>query len=962
MKWINVKLQLSDDDKRDALREYRSLVRYLEGIFRVEKPHIYYEHLKEYLSDIINKQDLPGFGDEKTVFNLQHTDNEILNLPWSIAELNGKQIQATENLFLTNSFQTVREDIFKPLPKPLRILVVFSAPKDVSRLAYEEERDKLLLAFEKSIEYNDIEIDFTEDATLDTIKNYLNSRQYHILHYSGHSAFDEKNKQAVLALEDNFLNYIAVTAKEFTDLIQNAKYKPPLIVLSSCQSAQAKVKGEDQSENYAQALNGLTNHLIEAGIPAVIGMGMSVLDEYAAVFTTDFYKQLYKKHDLHTAFKKALETTKTAEYEATGELPLQWIIPKLYVSQKINEIVDWQAETEETPQRQISRFKNLIYERDEDFVFRGRRAEQKQALEALRNNKSVIITGQGGLGKTTLAEQLIYRLAIAGNIETFVFRHTDNLPQDIIERIENFLKQHKPGQLKAVEELLSKEKNAPKDIFARKIELYLEILDKCDKKIYFLFDNLETFLDLQTHDFTKENRRLEEIIDIISQKFPVIITSRYPVPNKNWVEVNLNTVGFSDFMQKIKQTNIFALVGFILYQGNSDKTKKYKLTYDRIIKLIFEKTGGNYRVIEMLNNLILKEFDFSVLEKSLENEEDFLQKILHIGDIKAKINENLLFDDLYELLSQTQKTILQALAGFNVPVTPQAIQMQTDLDENLIEDELHYLRQASLCEKTATSRNSFILNNIIKQLLADKPQIIGFSHQKAGEYFETEGNLAQAFEHYYQAGNKEKTEEIGVKLSNTLYNYQYFSNSLYFALKTYDLIKEDADWNILNKIGMNFDRLGKLDDSLKFYEKAKNKAKQAGDLDGEGTTLNNISQIYKARGDYETALKYLEESLQIQREIGDKSGEGTTLNNMATTAYARGDYETALKYLEESLQIRREIGDMNGVAISSFNIGMTYLLNLNKPEKGFEYLMEAYKINQKVENYELQQALINVFR
>jgi len=947
MKWVDIKLQVSDDEKRDALRDFHSLVYHIEGIFRLARPHINYENLKKTLTGILKKQNIPATNNEEVVFNLQHPDNEILNLPWNIAEFNGEQLQTNPKIFLLNSFDTIKKEPFKPLPQPMRILVVFSEPEDAGRLDYEAEREKLLLAFENSMEFGQMEIDFTEDATPNTIKSYLNSKPYHILHYSGHSYFNKEKQQAFLALEDDSLNYKEVAANEFAQLVKTAEYKPSLIVLSSCQSAKARTMGKEESDNYEQALSGLTNHLLAGGIPAVVGMSMSVTDKYATVFTTGFYKQLNNKQNLHIAFKKALENTKTTEYKETGQLPLQHIIPKLYVSQKTDDVIDWQARPLSIRQRQIHKFKNLIYERDEDFIFRGRRFEQKKALAELKNNKSVIITGQGGLGKTTLAEKLIYRLALTNDIETFVFRHTDNLPQDIFSRIEDFLKQNNPGKLNAVIKFLNEKKDTPEKLYILKINAYLELLKQCNKHIYFLFDNIETFLDLKKHSFKKEHRKFEEIIDIISLRFPAIITSRYPVPGKNWAEINLNTVGFFDFLQKIKQMDIFVLLHFLQHQENNEESKKFKLTSNQIIKLIYEKTAGNYRVLEMMNKLAVETFDFNILQQALDSEKDFLQKILHIDVLHEKISENLLFNELYNLLSETQKKILQILAGFNVPVSPEAIQKQTGLDVKLIETELNYLREASLCEKRLAPPNSFILNNVIKPLLEEKPKVTTFSHQKAAAYFETKKDYIQAFEHYYQAGDKENTKKTGIALSNTFFNSQDFESSLYFAQKTYSLIKEEADWNLLNRTGQNLHKLGKLNGALKFFEKAKNKVKQAGDKSGEGTTLNNISQIYYARGDYDTALKHLQESLKIARETNDKSVEITRLNNISQIYSVRGDYDTALKYLQESLIIARETDDKLGEGTVFGSIGYNYYIRSDY-DMALKYLQESLKIAREI--------------
>ena len=54
-------------------------------------------------------------------------------------------------------------------------------------------------AVDKLYVQHKIEVDFTDDATFETIQSYLNERDYHIVHFTGHGK--ETEDQGYLMLE-----------------------------------------------------------------------------------------------------------------------------------------------------------------------------------------------------------------------------------------------------------------------------------------------------------------------------------------------------------------------------------------------------------------------------------------------------------------------------------------------------------------------------------------------------------------------------------------------------------------------------------------------------------------------------------------------------------------------------------------------------------------------------------------
>ena len=68
------------------------------------------------------------------------------------------------------------------------MLVIISAPNDPScaPLDTEKERDRIMQAVDQLYVQRKMEVDFTDDATFETIQSYLNEKDYHIVHFTGH--------------------------------------------------------------------------------------------------------------------------------------------------------------------------------------------------------------------------------------------------------------------------------------------------------------------------------------------------------------------------------------------------------------------------------------------------------------------------------------------------------------------------------------------------------------------------------------------------------------------------------------------------------------------------------------------------------------------------------------------------------------------------------------------------------
>ncbi|UCH94043.1 MAG: tetratricopeptide repeat protein [Candidatus Aminicenantes bacterium] len=980
MLYKTISLQLTTKKMERLKKHFRKVLQYLESGLPLRLTMM--KELADDLTKIVNhsrqwQEVLQGINDSGEFYcvHLQHPDNEILNLPWSMAvdDISGKPLGQIAQLYLTKTipgyFKPSDRDLQAAAP-PLKILIMISSPEDSpwgQYLSYEEEEFEILKAFEPLMQTGQVQIDFTEDGSLDTLERKLMANKYHILHFSGHSLFNEADKTGYLLLEDPLtLKSQKVTDRDFAETVHsNPYYQVPMVVLSSCQTAKGSME---------KGYGGVSNQLLRMGVPVVVAMGMHISDKYAALFASRFYRNIAGRKMIFTAFHEALAYLEQQEYEdmvqagISPPVPLQWTIPNLYLSRQVHQVLDWDQQPEKldiSSNRYIFEKDLLLLKHEREYMFIGRREEKAGILRSLFEKKPVLLKGQGGVGKTAMAEHLVQRL-IAANPKTipFVFNEKIKSIKEILEVLQNFLRQQ--GYIQVVIESIQFEKAMDRFIF-----LVFTIARTCNYQPVFVFDSLDSFQSAPGKELAEEFNDIKAIIGYLcnSGQFHVILICRYPVPDfGNLQRFDLNQVGLNDFLKKCLYLDVGNINTYLQEaaagQRNQGVPRPPVLTFMQIVKLLHQTFGGNYRALEFFNQLLRE--NPGKIKNALDSLEAFQQDTREaVAEVKQKIGQSLLFSRLMALLQSDQQQILDLLSNFRVPVQPLALELQMGwqkqqepVDMSPVLDHLHRLTLIEISLNRELKAFYFYVTPIVKDLLTDyrkQEKQAHFSHEKAGIYYYHRfynidrglTSLAEAFYHFDQAGDKERIEEIGDRLSRVYYDYSMYHNALFYARRVYELLGKRTRSSILNRMGMIYYLYGDYDRGLEMYKRARVGYKENGDKPGEGTTLNNISQVYTARGDYETALKYLEQSLKISQEIGDKAGEGTTLNNISQVYDARGDYETALKYLEQSLKISQEIGDKAGEGTTLNNIAAAAYAR-GDYETALKFLEQSLKISQEI--------------
>jgi CHAT domain-containing protein len=154
-----------------------------------------------------------------------------------------------------------------------------------------------------------------KDATKENVIKEIESGRYQVIHYSGHSNFDEKSPgNSYLLLKDGR----KLKADELARLSKDKELH--LVFLNSCLS------GADKVDVFN--VTGLSSAFVKSGVPNVIGMKWSISDYGATLLSEKFYEEYVKTKDPTEALRKARKSVG----EATDWNDPAWAAPIIYVA------------------------------------------------------------------------------------------------------------------------------------------------------------------------------------------------------------------------------------------------------------------------------------------------------------------------------------------------------------------------------------------------------------------------------------------------------------------------------------------------------------------------------------------------------------------------------------------------------------------------------------------------------
>jgi hypothetical protein len=222
---------------------------------------------------------------------LQLQDPVLWDRPWEFLKPPDGAFLATQPLTPVVRFLPGTGVISSPRVRPpIRVLVVTAHPKECAPLASPAELDKVEKALVALDGAGWVDLELLEHATRKSLRARLQQGIFHIIHFIGHGSFDPGRGGAIL-LEDEEGRSDPVGSHELSvPLTEHPEIR--LVVLNACHGAR---------RTDADPFSGITQGLIQAGVPAVVAMQATVTDDAAISFSEDFYHALAKRKDLDQA-------------------------------------------------------------------------------------------------------------------------------------------------------------------------------------------------------------------------------------------------------------------------------------------------------------------------------------------------------------------------------------------------------------------------------------------------------------------------------------------------------------------------------------------------------------------------------------------------------------------------------------------------------------------------------------
>jgi tetratricopeptide (TPR) repeat protein len=910
----------------------------------------------------------------------------VLNLPWSLLRLPGEEepigVDPMSSVRLHPALDRLTESKDELRPGPLRVLYSACAPRDAVDLGYEREEYQLL----RTLSQRDRVAHFGCDlGAFDELQDRVREYRPHVVHLTGHGVVDDGD--AYFAFEDE---KGCADPRPGNQIVNDALAGRDVqcMFVSGCETGQAPE---------VEAINGLCQSLVTNGVPLAAGWAASILDDVATAFGNTFYAELSAGEDVDRAVVQARRDARNlcrGRTEEDGAIDPSWTLPVLYTATTQAALFD--PHRHEAPPKPSVEQRPLpgMTEGHADY-FIGRRREQQKLLPDLRTGdlNTVLLTGLGGVGKSTLATRLARALQKDGFVPIAVPSTDDNsvTAGRLIDRCyEAFLAEDTDGPYP---QLRSEEID-----LRDKLRLLVQILNR--NQFTLVLDNFERNVDRETHEILNDDLAwfLPHLVEYLTELSRCLVTSRYrPADLGDDLPPVATELSLADFPES----------AFFKYLLDDETVRQRYRSGDLprdLLSRVYELLGGTPRFLEQVREAI-QDMPADELEDALDAvdlPEDADENRLR--EIRDEYVEDLFIQQLYAAIEPPEaRTALSRAAVYTIPMTAEGYAAAADADEADVRDWLDTWRRHTFVAPVETGDGDlerWVIPTLLRPWLLEQidRSTRCNAHEAAGtllrDLIEAERTAeldlkplevgAEAQIQNLEAGRHEEARQITTWMSETLERYGFYSEIIRLNRKTLDFEVHPMP---LNWIGVANIGLKNFKMARRQLGRALNLSKEHGDVVMEAGVRNNMAMVEREEGNLKDAREQLEEvlsltheseqwgqeararhaiamiavdlgqfsdaeeqydkALPIMRKIGDRRGEAGALHTLGMLAYHRGDYSRARERLREALSIFREVDDRRGEAAVRHQLG-TFGLERGDYSRARKYLEEALPTFQEI--------------
>ncbi|MFF3419639.1 TIR domain-containing protein [Streptomyces sp. NPDC002698] len=956
--------------------------------------------------ELVSQEGLARARNASLRIGLAVDDPRWVDLPWEALTVPGSAgpLVLSEQVEL---YRTVRRDsqpVSVQVPGPLRILAVVASPESGGGelLDYERELGRILDAVDPARSGQGAYVRVLSWGSLAEIRAALEQERFHILHLSCHAA------PGVLILEDEQGHADEVDAQRFLGALP-ADRGVPLVVLAGCSTARtcaphdaqasrerplaegdgAPDAGDAGSDDAADVdaegriRAGLARALLERGVPAVLAMTEAVTDRYATDLAADMYQTLARAEHPNplTALSNARRTLEQRRRKLLEERDPragwpEWATPALFLAGPPLPLFDRAHGAEQVPDvREAVLEEGMVVRKVGEFV--GRRAELRRLLAALRDPQQagVVVHGIGGVGKSTLAAELLHHYNTEHHLVVPVAAATTRTVDAVLETLRQCLNAHCRGAglpetdpLRHVVVDLADASSPWQDRWKLVRQVVLPRLPAL-----MIVDNAEDLLAPAPsgEGWELADGDLAELLAAWVAASPntrLLVTSRHPfhLPRRTHRRLTAHHLGPLSLTETRKL--IWRLPGLDALTP-ADQRRAYA------------DVGGHPRALEYLDALlrggqarfpdIADHMEAALEARGIRDPERWMAGVQ--GDLDTALAETvtLAVDDvlLDTLLGQLDgvpgaRGLLDGMAVYRTPVdiTGAAWQL-SDLTTPLEPDPALRRRLQTVNTLIDEARVAGAGSNegeglapemiteyaVVWEELRRPPVVLDAQAEKALKRLLDLGLVSPAPAPQDEPGSQPTGLTVHHWTADAL-RRRARSDTLTAA---HQLAAAYWLWRV------NVYPQPRTDDITQLIE-ARHHHHQAGDLDQADTLTRHVcaqlhtwgawdweqhlaeetltwfparsrpasvythqlGMIAQARGDYQQAEDHYRAALTILEELGDRAGIATSYHQLGMIAQARGNYHQAEDHYRASLTIKEKLGDRAGIARSYGQLGI----------------------------------------
>jgi tetratricopeptide (TPR) repeat protein len=791
-----------------------------------------------------------------------------------------------------------------PIEPPLRVLLLISSPPELgedSRVDVESERAAVEQAVHEMREAGLLHLLVEDIVTPKRVLRILVRFKPHIVHYIGHGGYDDASG-GVLLWEDDQGNELPFAASRLADLLRPRNLHA--VVLHACQTARSNARTD---------VYGVAGTLAHEGLSAILAQQANFTYESSQRASEAWYTALTAGQSMASALFEVRQALTQVDRP-------DWAVPILQGSvASLTPALDATS----LPGSVDPLLTSVGAATDlptPTGVFVGRHREL-QALHLMLENVPgsgpvlALITGPGGVGKSTLAAQAVTRYGRTYKAGLTLSCQSYQSIDLFLQRIGEFLK--RLGVLGFLEQCLPD----PKLSIEAKIEEAIVALNTAGP-LLLVIDNLES---VQGDDQTISDEALLYLLQKLLTNLRggrVLITGRYAVKDllpqgkfaANLRHLNLEDLSPYEANQLLMRHPTLAKLGEVVRQ-----------------KLVREFGGLPY-VYDLLSSkaasqnleLLIHDLQGRITQEHKRRAAEEWQKV------QRQVVEFAALEAIVDRLSQPSHELLIQLGVLRQPFPLAAIEKglgasrtawQPLLDWSL----LHYDPHKEVYHLHSLTRH------YTEGLLEEYPwkqaqaQLASWYQQYADQDSHDLADYLEAHHFLRAAGNMQQAGYLVMQLAERLRQVGLYPLLQDLCATTLSDVRESDEVlaaRSLHELGILAYLQGEYEQARILYQQSLEIFERLGDQSGRAMALHTLGMIAQNLGEYEQARNLYLQNLEILERLGDEGGQANSLHQLGTIALDKGKYEQARSLYQQSLAIKERLGDQSGQASSLHQLGM----------------------------------------